>query len=186
MKRFFDIFSSIILLVVLALPLIFVSVLILSTSNAPFLYWSKRIGKDNSFFFMPKFRTMKLEAPEVATHLLEDVASFYTPVGKLLRKYSIDELPQLYSVLKGDMSLVGPRPALYNQDDLISLRTKAGIHSLKPGITGFAQVSGRDGISIDNKVYLDKEYLERKSFIFDLYIIWLTVVKVLKRDGISH
>ena len=186
MKRSFDIFSSIILLVILALPLTFIAILILLTSKGPFLYWSRRIGKGNSVFYMPKFRTMMLQAPEVATHLLKNPSSFYTPVGRFLRKYSIDELPQLYSILKGDMSVVGPRPALHNQEDLISLRTKSGVHLLKPGLTGLAQVSGRDKLSIQDKVEIDRRYLIRKSFQFDLYIIWLTVLKVSKRDGISH
>ena len=135
---------------------------------------------------MPKFRTMSLDAPEIATHLLENPSDYYTPIGKFIRKYSIDEFPQLYSIIRGDMSLVGPRPALYNQEDLISLRTEVGVHNLVPGITGLAQVSGRDELSIRDKVKIDKNYLEKKSFIFDLYIIWLTVLKVIKRDGISH
>ena len=135
---------------------------------------------------MPKFRTMNIETPEVATHLLDDPTNFYTPVGKFLRKYSIDELPQLYSILLGDMSLVGPRPALHNQDDLIELRTDEGIHNLVPGITGLAQISGRDELTIKNKVEIDKVYLLRKSFTYDLYIIWLTLLKVIKGVGISH
>ena len=186
MKRFFDLVVSILLLAISALPFILLSILISSTSKGPSLYWSRRIGKENQIFYMPKFRTMILNVPEVATHLLEDPASYYTPVGKFLRKHSIDELPQLYSIIKGDMSLVGPRPALHNQEDLISLRTDAGVHDLVPGITGLAQVSGRDELSIETKVDIDKHYLERKSFMFDLYIIWLTVLKVFKRDGISH
>ena len=186
MKRFFDLFVSIILLVILLIPLLFISALILSTSKGPSLYWSKRIGKENHIFYMPKFRTMSLDAPEIATHLLENPSAYYTPIGKFIRKYSIDEFPQIYSIIRGDMSLVGPRPALYNQEDLISLRTEVGVHNLVPGITGLAQVSGRDELSIRDKVKIDKNYLEKKSFIFDLYIIWLTVLKVIKRDGISH
>lgn len=186
MKRSFDLLVSIILLIIFASPLILLWIVILFTSKGPSLYWSKRIGKGNLIFYMPKFRTMILEAPEVATHLLANPSSYYTPVGRFLRKYSIDELPQLYSIIRGDMSLVGPRPALYNQEDLVSLRTEAGVHNLVPGITGLAQVSGRDELSIENKVDIDKNYLKRKSFIFDLYIIWLTVLKVIKRDGISH
>ena len=186
MKRSFDISVSIILLILFAIPLILLSIAILSTSKGPFLYWSKRIGKENLIFYMPKFRTMTLDVPEIATHLLENPSTYYTPIGKFIRKYSIDEFPQLYSIIIGDMSLVGPRPALYNQEDLISLRTEAGVHNLVPGITGLAQVSGRDELSIDDKVKIDKNYLEQKSFIFDLYIIWLTVLKVIKRDGISH
>ncbi len=160
--------------------------IIVSTSKGPALYWSKRIGKHNEPFYMPKFRTMNIETPEVATHLLDDPTNFYTPVGKFLRKYSIDELPQLYSILLGDMSLVGPRPALHNQDDLIELRTDEGIHNLVPGITGLAQISGRDELTIKNKVEIDKVYLLRKSFTYDLYIIWLTLLKVIKGVGISH
>ena len=135
---------------------------------------------------MPKFRTMKLNTPQKATHLLDDFENFYTPIGKKLRKYSLDEVPQLYSVLKGDMSLVGPRPALYNQDDLIDLRFMNQVHTLRPGITGWAQVNGRDELSIKDKVVLDTEYLVKKSMTFDIYIIWLTFIKVIKKDGISH
>ena len=186
MKRFFDVSISFLCLVLLIIPLVILSVIIVSTSKGPALYWSKRIGKHNEPFYMPKFRTMNIETPEVATHLLDDPTSFYTPVGKFLRKYSIDELPQLYSILLGDMSLVGPRPALHNQDDLIELRTDEGIHNLVPGITGLAQVSGRDELTIKNKVEIDKVYLLRKSFTYDLYIIWLTLLKVIKGVGISH
>tara|TARA_B100000989_G_C19526414_1_gene467117 strand:+ start:257 stop:817 length:561 start_codon:yes stop_codon:yes gene_type:complete len=186
MKRFFDFSISFLCLVLLIIPLIVLSVIIVSTSKGPALYWSKRIGKHNEPFYMPKFRTMNIETPEVATHLLDDPTNFYTPVGKFLRKYSIDELPQLYSILLGDMSLVGPRPALHNQDDLIELRTDEGIHNLVPGITGLAQISGRDELTIKNKVEIDKVYLLRKSFTYDLYIIWLTLLKVIKGVGISH
>ncbi len=186
MKRFFDVSISFLCLVLLIIPLIILSVIIVSTSKGPALYWSKRIGKHNEPFYMPKFRTMNIETPEVATHLLDDPTNFYTPVGKFLRKYSIDELPQLYSILLGDMSLVGPRPALHNQDDLIELRTDEGIHNLVPGITGLAQISGRDELTIKNKVEIDKVYLLRKSFTYDLYIIWLTLLKVIKGVGISH
>ncbi len=186
MKRFFDLFVSISLSVLLAIPLIVVSMLIVLTSKGPVLHWSKRVGKDNALFLMPKFRTMIIDTPNVATHLLENPSSYYTPIGKFLRKYSIDELPQFYSIVIGDMSLVGPRPALYNQDDLILLRTKAGIDRLLPGVTGLAQVSGRDELSIEKKVEIDKNYQDRKSFAFDLYIIWLTVLNVIKRDNISH
>lgn len=173
-------------MVLLALPLILISLSISLTSKGPYLYWSKRIGQGNKTFLMPKFRTMTQEAPEVASHLLENPSSFYTPLGQFLRKYSIDELPQLYSVFVGDMSFVGPRPALHNQEDLIDLRAKSEVHNMKPGITGLAQVSGRDALSIENKVDLDRKYLERQSFLFDLYIIWLTAVKVLKRVDIAH
>ena len=186
MKRFFDLLISIILLILLALPLSFISVLIFFSSKGPSLYWSQRVGKQNLIFHMPKFRTMSPNAPEVATHLLENPSKYYTPFGKFIRKYSIDEIPQLYSIIKGDMSLVGPRPALYNQADLIELRTEAGVHKLVPGITGLAQVNGRDELSIHEKVDIDKIYMEQQSFLFDLYIIWLTVLKVVKKDVISH
>jgi O-antigen biosynthesis protein WbqP len=186
MKRSFDLSIAVVCLVLLIIPLFILSLIVVSTSKGSALYWSKRIGKDNKSFYMPKFRTMTTQTPEVATHLLEDPSHFYTPVGEFLRKYSIDELPQLYSILIGDMSLVGPRPALHNQDDLIELRTEAGIHNLVPGITGLAQVSGRDELTLKNKVEIDKLYLLRKSFSYDLYIIWLTVAKVVKGVGISH
>jgi len=186
MKRSFDLIVSILLLMLLAVPLILVCFLVLFSSKGSFLYWSQRIGKDNTIFYMPKFRTMKVDVPEVATHLLENPSLYYTPLGKFLRKYSIDEFPQLYSIIKGDMSLVGPRPALYNQEDLIALRTQAQLHILVPGITGLAQISGRDELSVEAKVQIDKKYMKQKSFLFDLYIIWLTVLKVIKRDGISH
>lgn len=186
MKRFFDFLMSILLLLILVIPFIILSLIVISTSKGPALYWSKRIGKDNEAFNMPKFRTMTIQTPEVATHLLEDPSCFYTPVGEFLRKYSLDELPQLYSIVVGDMSLVGPRPALHNQNDLISLRTDAGVHILVPGITGLAQVSGRDELTIKSKVEIDKLYLLRKSFIYDLYILWLTLMKVIKGAGISH
>ena len=186
MKRFFDLFISILLLIILSVPLVFVSILILLTSKGSFLYWSKRIGKENNIFYMPKFRTMSVDAPEVATHLLENPSSYYTPIGKFMRRFSIDEFPQLYSIIIGDMSLVGPRPALHNQKDLILLRTKEGVHDLIPGITGLAQVSGRDELSVVDKVRIDRSYLEQRSFKFDLYIIWLTLLKVLKKDGVSH
>ncbi|MBD73956.1 MAG: hypothetical protein CMM96_00465 [Rickettsiales bacterium] len=186
MKRFFDFSTSFLLIIILLLPLIFLSVLISLSSKGHFLYWSKRVGKNNKIFMMPKFRTMTLDAPDIATHLLENPSSYYTPMGKFLRKYSIDELPQLYSILLGHMSLVGPRPALHNQKDLISLRSETGVNILLPGLTGLAQVSGRDEISIRSKVEIDKNYLEKKSFLFDLYIIWLTIKKVVNSSDISH
>mgnify|MGYP001808237643 CR=1 FL=1 len=186
MNRFFELFLIILMGFILLIPAIFIAILIKVDSRGPILYRSKRIGKGNDIFFMPKFRTMSIDAPEVATHLLENPSNYYTPIGKFIRKFSIDEFPQLYSIIRGDMSLVGPRPALFNQEDLISLRTEEGVHDLIPGITGLAQVSGRDELSIVDKVRIDKNYLEQRSFKFDLYIIWLTVLKVLKRDGISH
>ena len=168
------------------MPIAVISLAILFTSKGPIIHWSKRIGKDNIIFMMPKFRTMKTNTPDVATHLLQDPSTYYTPVGKFLRNYSIDELPQLYSILIGDMSLVGPRPALHNQDDLVILRTEVGVHNLLPGITGLAQINGRDNLSIQEKVEFDLNYLKEKSFRFDIYIIWLTALKVLKRVNISH
>ena len=186
MKRFFDVLLSIPLLLLSLIPLIVVSVAILLTSKGPVLHWSKRVGRDNALFLMPKLRTMTIDVPDVATHLLENPSSYVTPIGKFLRKYSIDELPQFYSIIIGDMSLVGPRPALYSQEDLILLRKKAGIDTLLPGVTGLAQVRGRDELSIDTKVDIERNYLLQKSFMFDLYIIWLTLVKVLKKDDISH
>lgn len=186
MKRFFDFCVSFFALAALAIPLLVLALVIKSTSKGSVLYWSKRIGKNNVIFKMPKFRTMKAETPVVATHLLASPETFLTSVGKFLRKTSLDELPQLWSILKGDMSFVGPRPALFNQDDLISLRTECGVHNLTPGLTGWAQINGRDDISIQEKVKLDSEYLKRKSFTFDLYILWRTLSSVLMQKGISH
>ncbi len=161
-------------------------VLVRFTSRGPILYWSDRVGRANQIFKMPKFRTMKVDTPAVATHLLTDPKQFLTPIGSFLRKSSLDELPQLWSILKGDMSLVGPRPALFNQDDLIALRTKYGVHNLVPGLTGWAQINGRDELPILEKVKLDVEYMQRQSLWFDIKIIILTFVKVLRRDGIQH
>ncbi len=186
MKRSFDLLISILLLFILTIPIVVISLAILFTSKGPVIHWSKRIGKDNIIFMMPKFRTMTTNAPDVATHLLENPSRYYTPVGKFFRDYSLDELPQLYSILIGDMSLVGPRPALHNQDDLVSLRTEVGVNCLLPGITGLAQINGRDDLSIERKVEFDLNYLNQKSLRFDVYILWLTVLKVLKRANISH
>ena len=185
-KRFFDIFLASFLLLVLAGVLALVAMAVKITSQGKVLYWSKRIGKDNSVFLMPKFRTMQTETPVVATHLLANPDAYLTPVGKFLRTTSLDELPQLYSILLGHMSFVGPRPALFNQADLIELRTLAGVHVLTPGLTGWAQVNGRDELPIPNKVELDKVYLQRQSWLFDLQILLLTFVKVLRRDGVVH
>jgi O-antigen biosynthesis protein WbqP len=172
---------------ILLLPIIIISgLLIRITSDGPIIYWSDRFGLGNQIFKMPKFRTMQVNTPAVATHLLIDASTYLTPIGGFLRKTSLDELPQLWSVLKGDMSLVGPRPALYNQRDLIEARTAVNVHSLRPGITGWAQVNGRDELSLSDKVDLDAEYLRRQSFIFDGYILWLTALRVLRRDGVSH
>ncbi len=186
MKRLFDfclaVFGGLILLPVILI----VALMVKLTSKGPVLYWSDRVGKDNAIFKMPKFRSMKIDTPAVATHLLTDPDSVLTPVGRLLRQTSLDELPQLWSIVKGDMSFVGPRPALFNQDDLISLRTENNVQTLVPGLTGWAQVNGRDELPIPKKVALDVEYLRRRSFIFDLKILWLTVLKVMQRDGVSH
>lgn len=170
----------------LLLPLLLVALLVRATSRGPVLYWSDRVGRHNIIFKMPKFRTMKLDTPAVATHLLSSPDRFLTPVGSLLRKTSLDELPQIWSIIKGDMSFVGPRPALFNQYDLIELRTQYGVHELVPGLTGWAQINGRDELPIPQKVQLDAEYVRRRSFWFDLRILWLTFVKVLRRDGVSH
>lgn len=186
MKRLFDLVSSALGMIVLALPLLVVALAVKLTSPGPVLYWSDRVGRHNRIFRMPKFRSMRTDTPAVATHLLQDPDAWLTPIGAFLRKTSLDELPQLWSILAGDMSIVGPRPALFNQDDLIALRTERGVHELAPGLTGWAQVNGRDELPIPQKVELDVEYLRRRSFLFDLWIVWLTVIKVLRRDDVSH
>ena len=186
MKRIVDLVLALIAACLLLPPALIVFTLVKITSKGPALYWSDRVGRDNHIFKMPKFRSMKIDTPAVATHLLADPKSVLTPVGDFLRKSSFDELPQLWSILKGDMSFVGPRPALFNQDDLIALRTERGVDKLLPGLTGWAQVNGRDELPIPDKVELDVEYVLRQSFVFDVYILWLTFVKVLKRDGVSH
>ncbi|AGS38803.1 sugar transferase [Cycloclasticus zancles] len=186
MKRLFDLFLAINAAAVLLVPICIVAILVRVTSKGPALYWSDRVGINNTIFKMPKFRSMKTDTPAVATHLLKDPKSVLTPIGDLLRKTSLDELPQLWCILKGDMSFVGPRPALFNQDDLIALRTEKGVHQLVAGLTGWAQVNGRDELPISQKVELDVEYMHRRSFLFDIYILWLTFLKVLKRDGVSH
>jgi len=165
---------------------ILVAALVKLTSKGPVLYWSDRVGKRNVIFKMPKFRSMKADTPVLATHLLVDPKSVLTPIGNFLRKSSLDELPQLWCILKGDMSFVGPRPALFNQDDLIALRTQKGVHDLVPGLTGWAQINGRDELPISQKVALDVEYLETQSMLLDVKIIWLTFIKVFKKDGVSH
>jgi O-antigen biosynthesis protein WbqP len=185
-KRLFDFFLAIVVSIFFAIPILLIAVSVRLSSTGPVLYWSDRIGRHNKIFQMPKFRSMRLDTPILATHLLADPAYFLTPIGSLLRKSSLDELPQLWSILKGDMSFVGPRPALFNQHDLIALRTEAQVHLLKPGLTGWAQVNGRDEISITDKVQLDVEYLLRQSMVFDIYILRLTVLKVIQRDGVSH
>ncbi|MEE9910689.1 MAG: sugar transferase [Deltaproteobacteria bacterium] len=185
-KRVFDICISFFALCFFSLPLLFVSILVRLTSKGPVIYWSDRVGRDNVIFRMPKFRTMRTDTPAVATHLLDNPDRYLTPGGKFLRKSSLDELPQFISVLKGDMSFVGPRPALYNQDDLIKLRTEKGIHHLVPGITGWAQINGRDELPIPIKVGFDEYYLKNRSFLFDLKILWMTFLKVVRREGVSH
>lgn len=184
--RIFNVFVSFLLAVLLFVPFVVVYILVKLTSPGPAIHWSKRIGKNNKIFLMPKFRTMMTNTPQLATHLLGKGESYLTPIGSLLRKTSLDEIPQLWSVLKGDMSLVGPRPALFNQDDLMQLRTKNNVHTLLPGVTGWAQINGRDELSIEEKVKYDKDYLERKSFYFDLKILFLTAYKVILRKNISH
>ena len=186
MKRTFDIFMSLIALVAFAAPLLIVALMVKLTSKGPALYWSDRIGKNNTIFKMPKFRTMRIDTPAVATHLLGDPDAFLTPVGRFLRKSSLDELPQLFSILKGDMSFVGPRPALFNQDDLVALRTEEGVHVLTPGLTGWAQINGRDELPIAVKVEFDLYYLQNRSFLLDMQIIFKTFYNVLKSAGVSH
>ncbi len=186
MKRLFDVVATILALVILALPMGIIALLIRLTSPGPVLYWSDRIGRNNVLFKMPKFRTMRVDTPVVATHLLGDPDAYLTPVGGFLRKTSLDELPQLWSIFKGDISIVGPRPALFNQDDLVALRTEQGVDRLIPGLTGWAQVNGRDELPIPDKVALDVEYMQRRSFWFDMKIIVMTGLKVIVRDGISH
>ena len=185
-KRFVDFSLALIASLILALPVIVVAILVRVTSSGPALYWSDRVGRDNRIFKMPKFRSMRVETPAVATHLLSNAGSYLTPIGSFLRKTSLDELPQLWSILAGDMSFVGPRPALFNQHDLVKLRTTHDIHKLLPGLTGWAQINGRDELPIPEKVALDVEYMQRKSFCFDFLIIWKTAIKVVKRDGITH
>lgn len=186
LKRIFDLIFVLVATVFLALPILVVALAVRLTSPGPVLYWSDRVGRHNRIFKMPKFRSMRIDTPAVATHLLQNPGQWLTPIGSFLRKSSLDELPQLWSILKGDMSLVGPRPALFNQDDLIALRTEKGVHELVPGLTGWAQVNGRDELPIPQKVQLDSEYLQCKSFLFDLKILWMTALKVLVRDGVSH
>jgi O-antigen biosynthesis protein WbqP len=186
MKRIFDLILALIVLALFLMPAILIAIAVRVSSKGPALHWSNRVGRHNHIFSMPKFRTMRIETPQVATHLLRNPKQYETPIGPFLRKTSLDELPQLLNIFKGDMSFVGPRPALFNQYDLIDLRTKAKVHLLLPGLTGWAQINGRDALSISKKVALDIEYLKKQSFIFDIRILWATVLKVLKRDGISH
>jgi len=186
MKRAFDLLLASVAAILLLVPVLLVAALVRLTSRGPALYWSDRVGRHNTIFRMPKFRSMRIGTPALATHLLEDPDRYLTPIGSFLRKSSLDELPQLWSILRGDMSFVGPRPALFNQHDLIALRTAQGVHELVPGLTGWAQVNGRDELPIPEKVKLDVEYLRRRSLGFDLRILWMTFVKVLGRDGVAH
>jgi O-antigen biosynthesis protein WbqP len=186
MKRLFDAVFSVVLLLVLLIPMVLIAVMVKFTSKGDILYWSDRVGKDNVIFKMPKFRSMMVDTPAVATHLLGNPQSNLTPIGNFLRKYSLDEFPQLWSILKGDMSFVGPRPALFNQDDLVKLRSDKGVDKVVPGLTGWAQINGRDELPIPEKVKMDAEYLQRQSFLFDLKILWITFLRVVKKDGISH
>lgn len=186
MKRFFDIVSSLFLIIVLGLPMLFVAIVIKLASPGPVLYWSDRVGRNNATFKMPKFRTMHVDTPPMATHLMTDPDRFVTPLGGFLRKTSLDEIPQLFSILCGDMSLVGPRPALFNQDDLISLRTAKDIHRILPGLTGWAQVNGRDDLAVPIKVEFDEYYLKHNSFIFDLKILFMTALQAVTGEGVKH
>jgi len=186
LKRIFDVSAALLMLALLALPMLLLAAAVRATSRGPTLYWSDRVGQGNRIFQMPKFRSMYVGTPPVATHLLGNAGAHITPIGKFLRKSSLDELPQFWSVLVGNMSLVGPRPALFNQYDLIEARTAAGVHVLRPGITGWTQVNGRHELPLQAKVKLDSEYLAKHSFAFDLKILWLTAWKVLRRDGVLH
>lgn len=185
-KRIFDFIMAVILSGIFAVPMLLIALLVKTSSEGPILYWSERVGLQNGIFRMPKFRTMRIDTPAVATHLLKNPDEYLTPVGSFLRKFSLDELPQLWSILKGDMSFVGPRPALFNQDDLIRLRTLKGVHEIVPGITGWAQVNGRDNLPIPKKVEYDSYYLDKKSFFFDMKILYMTILKVIKAEGVRH
>ncbi len=186
LKKVFDFLVSCLLLVLLIIPMLLIAVLVRVTSKGHVIYWSDRVGRKDKTFRMPKFRTMKSETPQLATHLMIDSDDYLSPIGGFLRRTSLDELPQLFSILKGEMSFVGPRPALFNQDDLVVLRTEKGVDKLLPGLTGWAQVNGRDELPIPEKLALDVEYMERQSFLFDMYILCLTMLKVVRRDGVSH
>ena len=186
MKRLFDLMLAALAGCILAVPVLVIAVLVRLTSKGPALYWSDRVGRNNIIFKMPKFRSMRVGTPAVATHLLSNADDYLTPIGSFLRKSSLDELPQLWSIIRGDMSFVGPRPALFNQHDLIELRTNAGVHELVPGLTGWAQINGRDELPIPEKVALDVEYLHRRSIFLDIRIIFLTAWKVIRRDNVTH
>lgn len=186
MKRVFDVAIGAVVAAVCLIPLLCVALAVRLTSPGPALYWSDRVGKDNKLFRMPKFRSMRIGTPVLATHLLASPGAYLTPIGSFLRKSSLDELPQIWNILKGDMSFVGPRPALFNQQDLIDLRTQYGVHRVLPGLTGWAQINGRDELPIPEKVRLDVQYLQRQSVRFDMRIMWMTFLKVMHRDGVSH
>jgi O-antigen biosynthesis protein WbqP len=185
-KRIFDCIAVLAALFLFGLPMLLVALLVKLTSPGPVLYWSDRVGVGNGIFRMPKFRTMRIDTPAVATHLMQNPAAYLTPIGPLLRKFSLDELPQLWSILKGNMSFVGPRPALFNQDDLIKLRTEKGISQLTPGVTGWAQINGRDNLPIPVKVQYDEYYMKHRSFLFDIVILWKTLFKVINKEGVKH
>lgn len=186
MKRAIDLLLGITALLIFAVPLCILAVIVKLTSKGPVLYWSDRVGQDNEIFSMPKLRTMLVDTPVVATHLLTNPDQFLSPVGGFLRKSSLDEIPQLWSIIRGDMSVVGPRPALFNQENLIEMRTKVGVHTVRPGLTGWAQINGRDELPLVEKVKLDVDYMARQSFSFDMKVIFLTILKVIRRDGITH
>lgn len=184
MKRVFDFLSSLIAIILFSPILLILAIIIKYTSPGPVLFKQRRMGLNNEEFVIYKFRTMRIDTPNVATHLLKNPDQYITPIGKVMRKTSLDELPQLFNILKGEMSIVGPRPALYNQHDLIEMRTNANVHTVRPGLTGLAQVSGRDELELDKKVYFDQQYLEKQSFFYDLRLIFLTVTKVFKSEGV--
>ena len=186
MKQFLDLFFAVVLIIIVSPLFLFICLAIRLTSDGPSIYWSDRVGRDNIIFRMPKFRSMRIDTPSMATHLLKDPELYLTPIGPFLRKSSLDELPQLWSILRGDMSFVGPRPALFNQDDLVSLRSEAGLHKLLPGLTGWAQVSGRDELSIPQKIALEIEYMQHQSLWLDIKILGLTALKIVSRNGVSH
>lgn len=186
MKRFLDVFLAVFAGVFMLIPILIIAIAVRLTSEGPVLYWSERVGRNSQIFKMPKFRSMRTDTPDVATHLLQQPDVWLTPIGNFLRKSSLDELPQIWSVLKREMSFVGPRPALHNQADLIALRKAAGVDELLPGITGWAQINGRDKLTVNEKVALDMEYFNKKSIFFDFKILWITLIKVIKGDGVKH
>ena len=186
MKRLFDLAVALVAIAFFFLPMLITALAVRLTSSGPALHWSDRVGHHNRVFKMPKFRSMRIDTPAMATHLMDNPEQWLTPIGSFLRKSSLDELPQLWSILKGDMSVVGPRPALFNQHDLILMRTEKGVHQLVPGLTGWAQINGRDELPIPQKVQLDVEYLERRSLLFDIKILWMTALKVMVRDKVAH